>query len=177
MKKTESRIGGYSGSGKKTRDLAALLLLGIFAVSILTVLLFGAKIYRNLTERDKHVYDSRTAVSYLSMKVRQSDIRDSVEIRETDGTDVLVFKESLDGIGYETLIYCYDGYLCELFTVSMQQEGTVEEGFLAGGNRLLEAASLELEMNNECLLITLKDAAGKQSHMELKLRSGKEVAS
>ena len=37
--------------------LAALLLFGIFAACVLTVLLAGAEAYRRVTERDREAYD------------------------------------------------------------------------------------------------------------------------
>ena len=40
--------------------LAALLLFGIFAACVLTVLLAGAEAYRRVTERDREDYDRRT---------------------------------------------------------------------------------------------------------------------
>jgi len=52
--------------------LAALLLLGVFAVSILSVLLTGASAYRRLMERDRLMYDNRTCLQYVATKVRQA---------------------------------------------------------------------------------------------------------
>ena len=48
--------------------LAALLLLVIFAVSVLGVLLAGAGVYSRLTRRDERAYDSRTGLQYVASR-------------------------------------------------------------------------------------------------------------
>ena len=52
--------------------LIALLLFGVFAACVLSVLLTGAGAYRRLTQRDQTAYSQRTCAQYLATKVRQS---------------------------------------------------------------------------------------------------------
>ena len=58
--------------------LAALLMFGVFAVGILSVLLGGADSYRRLTQRDRVSYDERTCAQYMATKLRQAPSPESV---------------------------------------------------------------------------------------------------
>lgn len=150
---------------EKISGLAALLLFAVFAVCILLVLLTGAKIYQRLVQRDQANYDSRTAVSYLAAKIRQSDQLDCLE---TNGTDMLVITEEIEGEWYETRIYCYDGYLCELFTIA-GSDSLPEDGI-----RVLPANALKVAMEDGAVRLEITDTNGQVQSLRLSLRSGKE---
>lgn len=92
--------------------LAPLLLFVIFTTCILTVLLTGADIYKKISQRDQNSFQRRTAVQYLTTRLRQSDIAGVVFVEN----DTLFLREELNGRTYCTRIYCQDGYLCELFS-------------------------------------------------------------
>ena len=107
--------------------LLILLLFGVFAVSILAVLLSGAGVYRRLAERDDRAYDRRTAVQYVATRVRQADRAGAVSVRSFEGCPALILSEEIEGEVYETRIYHYDGYIRELF-VSAEGEFLPEDG-------------------------------------------------
>ena len=96
-------------------NVLVLLVFTVFAASVLLVLLTGADTVQKLNERDQSSYDRRTVVQYLTTRVRQGDQRDMIEVREIGDTSVLAIKQQIEGEDYETLVYCCDGYLCELF--------------------------------------------------------------
>ena len=54
--------------------LAALLLFGIFAACVLSVLLSGAGAYRRLTQRDLTAYDRRPGLSIIMKGRSRSSI-------------------------------------------------------------------------------------------------------
>ena len=95
--------------------LAALLLLGVFGVSILSVLLAGTGTYQRLTRRDQYAHDSRTCAQYLATKVAQAYAPHAVCVESFDGSDALVIRREVDGQDYLERVYCYDGWLMELF--------------------------------------------------------------
>ena len=72
-----------------------LLLFGVFAVCILSVLLTGADAYRRLSQRDQSGYEHRTASQYLTTRVRQADRLGGVRVDTFDGQDTLVLSEDL----------------------------------------------------------------------------------
>ena len=150
--------------------LAVLLLFGLFAVCILSVLLTGADAYRRLAQRDRLSYDRRTAGQYLSTRVRQADRLGQVSVTDFGGVDALVFAEEIEGEDYETLVYCYDGYLRELFALA-------EGDFLPeDGEKVLRAESLSLSLDGQLLTAELVSPAGESQKLALLLRSGEEVA-
>ena len=80
--------------------LLALLLLGVFAVCVLSVLLTGAEGYRRLTERDREAYSWRTAAQYLTTKIRQADQWNGVSVENFGGRDALALTEEIGGEDY-----------------------------------------------------------------------------
>ena len=155
---------------RKTDLLLVLLLFGVFAVCILSVLLTGADAYRRLAERDGASYDSRTASQYLATRVRQADVAGAVEIEDFHGVDALVFTEEIKGELYKTRVYCRGGYLRELFA-------TAGGEFLPeDGEKILEAEGLEIVLEGRVLTADLTDAEGKTQQVVLYLRSEGEVA-
>lgn len=148
----------------------ALVLFLIFSVCILAVLLGGADVYKKLVDRDRASYVQRTAASFLTTKVRQSDSLDMISIRSCEGQDVLVISEEIDGSPYETWIYCYDGYARELFT-------TADSGLpLEAGDKVLELEGLSFRWEGDRSLgVELITPDGAVQSLDLYLRSGKEV--
>lgn len=153
--------------------LAALLLFGVFAVCILSVLLTGADAYRRLTQRGQTSYDRRTTVQYLATRVRQMDRAGSVSVRAFEGRDALVLTEEIDGSSYETLVYYHDGYIRELFTAA--DSGAMPED----GETVIEAKGLRIYMDEPAenqLQFILQTGDGQPEPLTLYLRSGEEGA-
>lgn len=148
MKKKHEAVTGLGG----------LLVLAVFALCILLVLLTGADLYRGLVESGEESYLRRTALQYLTTRVRQAE---SVEIGSFDGCDALILEEE----GALTRVYCYDGWLRELYTVP---EATASAG---AGEKLLEAESLTLKREENLLTLTLDGET-----LYLWLPTGKEAA-
>ena len=154
----------------KTNALVVLLLFGLFAVCILSVLLTGADAYRRLARRDQHSYDGRTAVQYLSTRVRQADGLGLVSVRSFEGADALVLTEEIEGQTYETLVYCHDGFLRELFSAAGSE-------FLPeDGEKVLEAQALLRELEGQSLTARLTGPEGEVWELILYLRSREGAA-
>lgn len=105
----------------KKRNLTGVLVLLVFAVfmvSVLLVLLSGADTVQRLKQRDQRSYHHRTAVQYITTRIRQADADGSVSIDNSGAVNTLVLTEDIDGCPYQTRIYCCDGYLREMFCES-----------------------------------------------------------
>ena len=138
--------------------LMALLLFGVFAACVLAVLLTGASAYRRLTQRDQEAYLRRTCVQYLATRVRQADSRDCVSVERFGGADALVLTET-DG-SYATRIYCYDGWLMELYSaVDADMEPQ-------DGEKVLELSSLRLTLEDGALTADTVDTVS-YTHLTL----------
>ena len=157
------------GRGRSISGLAALLLLGVFAVGILSVLLGGAQVYRRLTERGRRAYDSRTCVQYLTTKVRQAPSPDAISLGRFGAGDALLISQRIGGRDYLTRVYCHEGWLMELFTVA--------EGDFApeDGERILQTRRLWLDWEGPLLRAELTDGNGAQASFLL-LPRGREEA-
>ena len=148
----------------------ALLLFGVFAACVLLVLLTGADAYRRLTERDQAAYDRRTCVQYVATRVRQADCAGGVSVSEFDGVPVLELHETIEGTDYVTLVYCYDGWLRELFAAA--DAGLDPEA----GETVMEAQDLALTLKDGLLTAAVTDSQGTVNTLVLSLRSGEGMA-
>ena len=147
--------------------LLALLLFSVFAVCILSVLLTGADAYRGLTRRDRASYEQRTCMQYLATKVRQAP---SVSVGEFGGTQALLLWEEIDGARYLTRIYCFDGWVRELFSSD-------EDGFLPeDGEKVIQARRMSLALEDGLLSLSVTDDGGRKSALLLSLRVGEGAA-
>ena len=148
--------------------LLILLLFGVFAVSILAVLLSGAGAYRRLTERDDRAYDRRTATQYGSARVRQA--AGEVTVVDFGGVEALELWEDIECETYVTRVYCSDGYLRELFCW--------EEAELApeDGEIVLPAQEMSLNLEDGLLDVEIVSGDGETLNLTLALRSGKGAA-
>ena len=133
-----------------------LILLCIFAVSILTVLMDGVSSYEAVTDRMENNYNARTGIAYITEKVRHCGEYAEVEIAYLDkkedssykGEKVKALKISqlIESERYATYIYCCDGFLRELFTE--------EDNMLSAeaGNKIVEMKNFEADMDSERIL-------------------------
>ena len=142
--------------------LGALLLFGVFAVCVLGVLLTGARAYGRLTQRDREAYDRRTALQYVATRVRQADSLEGIGVEEFLGTSALVLQEG----DYVTRVYCYEGWLMELYVSREDPLGP------ADGERIMELEGLELSLEDGLLSVTATHKTGEENSLLLSLRSG-----
>lgn len=157
-------------------SLTALLLFGVFAVSVLLVLLMGASTYTRLTQRSEDSYNSRTVTHYLAERVRQSDVYDAIRIGKlgedsdlAEG-DAIFFEETINGTQYVTCVYRHQGYLREIFA---------EKGMdfsMADGEEILPITGLTFSWNEDRsqLVIAVTDSRFLQSEIILTPRCRKE---
>ena len=85
--------------------LFVLALFGVFAVSALALVTIGADVYQHTVEDMSVNYDSRTAVSYIMEKVRQSDTADSISLTTLEDVPALCMFSEIDEDTYLSLIH------------------------------------------------------------------------
>lgn len=138
-------------SEKSISSVAALLVLAIFSIGILGVLLSGARVYKGLTEQGRNDYDSRTCLQYLSTKLSQSPAPESVSVRQFGDADALFISETIEDREYVTRIYCYNGWLMELFSVD--SDGFAPED----GEKIIPLDSLTITQSGSLLTLLAAD--------------------
>ena len=139
-----------------------LTLFGIFAVCMLTILLTGAKVYSRLIERGNASYDMRTCAQYIAARVRQADSLGAIATGDFYGSDALIFD---DGSGYLTRVYCYDGYISELYSAK-DKEMKPEDG-----EKIIKAEQMTVNADGQLLTVQVKDSNGRENKLYLSLRS------
>lgn len=136
MKKNRSPI---------TRVLA-LLCLTVFALCVLLVLLTAASVYRNLVDRGEETYTRRTALQYLTTRVRQAE---RVTVGVLEGCEALILEETIDGEVYTTWVYCHEGWIRELYAVPGAKLPP------EAGEAIVEAEEFDLQMEEHLLQVTV----------------------
>jgi hypothetical protein len=106
--------------GRRIDTIFVLIVFGIFAFSVLMVLMLGAGIYRSMNEISQEGQNERLVLSYVRTKVKNYDGADRIHIGHFHGIPALTIDERIGDEVYQTLIYHYDGWLYELYSETPQ---------------------------------------------------------
>lgn len=131
---------------QKLDTVIVLVIFCVFAASVLMVLMLSGNIYKNTAEMSNEKYSERTTLSYIWSKVKNMDEASGIYVYDFGGVPSLCFEETLGGVKYRTLIYCYEGVIKELFYDAAQ---TFSPG---SGMTILEAESLTFEQLEDGLI-------------------------
>ena len=142
-----------------------LLIFAVFMVSILLVLLSGADTVQRLTERDQRTYHQRTAVQYITTRIRQADRTGSICADNTRDPSTLILTELIDGNSYQTRVYCWDGYLRDMFC---QAGAELPPEF---GEEILPMNDFSVSCSNALVRAELTLPNGSKESLILSLRS------
>lgn len=133
------------------------MLFGAFMISSLFVIVFGANVYSEITEKREENFRSRTAYYYVTEKIRSHDKADTIQVKNTANTKsvALIFYENIEEKEYRTYIYYYDNYLWEC-TLANDEEFDYNKG-----TKLLMLRDFRSELVSGNLLhLYLKDSEG-----------------
>lgn len=109
----------FKNSKQHSIDILFMLsLFCVFALCAVVLIIFGANIYQNTVNKTADNYLERTSVAYLTEKLRQTDITQSVSVIQSDGIDMLNIETMIEGNMYSTRLYEYEGHLYECFSRS-----------------------------------------------------------
>lgn len=97
-----------------TDILFTLSLFCLFTACAFLVVLTGIQVYRTTVSDMEDNYSSKTALSYVTEKIRQHDFAGGVSVVSLKGENALVLKDQADVKTYLTYIYAYEDYLWEL---------------------------------------------------------------
>lgn len=155
-------------SGKHIIDgVFVICLLLMFLISALTVIAIGASIYKKNVEQTSENYSQRISFAYITEKVRQADQKGLVFVEERFGKNALVLQQEIDGTKYNTIIYDYEGYLCELF--ARDDLGTL---YPQSGQKILQINSFDInEVTDGLISATITDDNGIQESIFISIKS------
>lgn len=132
--------------GQAMQILFSIILLLSLMISGLLTIVFGADVYEKINERATENFNSSTALSYVSSKVRQQDTSGAISVEEHGDISVLKITEKYDDVAYYTKIYVKDGKLKELFA---SEDSTVA---LEDGLDIMALEGMQFKMEKEDLL-------------------------
>ena len=146
--------------------LFVLTLFGVFICTALIVALMGVNVYRNIISNMNRNFDTQTSITYISTKVRQHDMQDSIFVEALGDSPALVFEESMDGGVYETWVYHYEG---SLWTALVPQGGTIEPGY---GTAIMKIEGFTVQQARDNLyLVSTTDSTGHSVSLYIGTRS------
>ncbi len=132
--------------GQAMQILFSIILLLSLMISGLLTIVFGADVYEKINERATENFNSSTALSYVSSKVRQQDTSGAISVEEQGDISVLKITEKYDDVAYYTKIYVKDGKLKELFA-SEDSMVALEDGL-----DIMALEGMQFKMEKEDLL-------------------------
>lgn len=104
-----------------------LSLFCVFAAAAFLTVMIGIQVYQRTAEQMQDTYTTRTAISYVTEKLRRHDAEGRVALGTLEGEDALILTDEAGGRTYLTYIYAQDGWLWEL-TVGADASPTRSQG-------------------------------------------------
>ena len=137
-------------TGHSISSLFSLLLFSVFALFLMLMLLFSARVYQQTVKQT----DSDSGLGH--------DQADGIFSGSLDDIPALCFRDTLKGKDYITYIYLKDGNLTELFTVADSQASA------SAGTSISQLSDFQAEnLDNGFYRISLKSATGISAHFLL----------
>lgn len=101
-------------SARKIDTVFIVCLFALFALTAFVLILIGVRQYQSTADSMNDNYEVRTAISYLSEKVRQYDTDAGITVADFYGGQALALSSYIEDKTYITFIYYYDGALREI---------------------------------------------------------------
>lgn len=145
--------------------LFMFVLFAVFAILSVLIIFIGSGVYSRITENKVINEQTRTTLSYIANKVRETDGIENIYLTEKEGSQVLVLKAEYEDYTADTWIYEYDSKLMEM---------TVDSGDefeLRFGDVLLDTDGVEFYIDEEekLLKVSIFDKNAKESKVSIYL--------
>ena len=138
--------------------LFPIALFLVLAASSLFLVILAANVYKKSVAWEESNYESRTCLSYVTEKIRQSDENGGIEAGTFDGVPCLILRQTFGEQSYVTYLYSYEGELCELFA----QEGVPLKA--SDGQGILKVRDFSItEREDGIFKISCIDENGKET--------------
>jgi hypothetical protein len=144
--------------------LFIIALFCVFVITAFSVVNIGAQIYQSTINDMGENYTSRTALAYVSEKIRHSDGDCIFQLVDIDGTKALSMQQADEK--YKTYIYFYQGQLWEAYV----KEDHIMS--LGDGEAIIEVADFEILQDEQRNIyrIRVKDSTGIYREVLVHLR-------
>ena len=159
-------------SSRKIDTVFIVSLFVMFAITAILLILIGARQYRFTADSMNRNYEIRTASSYLTEKVHQSDTITGVSVVNFSVGSALALTDRQNDQTYITYIYYYDGALKELF---VKEDAAFTP---SAGQTIVQLHGFVPEVVHTGLIrITFTDTQNKEHsiYLDINAASGKEM--
>lgn len=95
-----------------------LALFFLFAFSSIILIILGSNVYQKTATQMESHFDQRSVSSYITEKIRQNDVYDTIVISSLGSVEALQMDQIINGTSYSTYLYVYEKHLYELFAQS-----------------------------------------------------------
>ena len=152
-----------------------LALFSAFMITALFVVVFGSRVYKKAVSDMDTNFSSRTALSYVTEKIRSHDYNGGIEVADIEdasvnGNSLLILHTSSEYGEYATYMFVKDGYLKE-YTAPAESEFDYEKG-----TDILEISEFKVNKENNSLYsFYIADAKGNVTEFFVSLYSGLEM--
>ena len=159
-------------SSRKIDTVFIVSLFVMFAITAILLILIGERQYRFTADSMNRNYEIRTASSYLTEKVHQSDTITGVSVVDFSVGSALALTDRQNNQTYITYIYYYDGVLKELF---VKEDAAFTP---SAGQTIVQLHGFIPEVVHTGLIrITFTDTQNKEHsiYLDINAASGKEM--
>ena len=101
-------------------SLLVLFLVFVFVMCALFLILYGANVYDSIRIRVDDDFVRRMSVSYITNKIRASDVRDGVTVGENNST-LILRSDPEDEFAQFIYIYYHNGSIMEYITQDLEE--------------------------------------------------------
>lgn len=127
--------------------LFVLALFCGFTLSAFAVVSIGVQVYRHIVQDMNENYDTRTAIAYVTEKLRRADEgtgdgKKALELRELEGNQVIAIASEKNQEEFCNIIYYDQGFLWELF---VRKEADIGGNYLEAGEKILPLQDFSIE--------------------------------
>ena len=153
----------------KLRSIPVIGLCAIFLFFAAGSALLSSGVYRSVEDSAGKHSAGRVALSYLGSQLRAGDAEGTIYVTAFGDGDALVIRDG----AYETVLYCYDGYLMELYT---ERDEDVRPDW---GTEIVEAQSLSVRKHGQLLQLSVVISTGEEVsgayYLHSEIRGGTDV--
>ena len=153
----------------KLRSIPVIALCAIYIFLAAGVALLSSSAYQAVERASGENSQGRVALSYVISQLRAGDTVDGIRMLQY-GDGIALGIADGENKDYETLLYCHDGALMEMFA---ERDLGLEP---SAGMKIVAISSIEIGMTNNLLHICIVDANGNVSQTNYFVQSGEVAA-
>lgn len=141
-------------------------MIGIFVIGSIVLIHIGEQAYKNTVRDTMENNKLRTALSYITAKVCETDEEGCIYIEKKKGVDVLVINPKSYNRNSKTFIYFYKG---KLYEVNQEKFQLAEKPF---GYEIMKLKEFTMaEVANNLIRFTATDYSGHEESITINIKS------